>query len=125
MLPINETNNQGHDATIEPAYLSKRIAVEEDPESEIAELRRRVVLLEEKVTSLQTEYNAVSAKLAQATEDIESLTTQLNALSEEIATLQEQITALQEAIAELDDFEPVDNEYINNLPPYNEQEGVG
>lgn len=125
MLPINETNNQGRDATIEPAYLSRRIVTEEDPESEIAALRRRVVLLEQEVASLQTEYNTVSAELAQATENIESLTAQLNALSEEIATLQEQIAALQEAIAELDDFEPIDNEYINNLPPYNEQEGVG
>lgn len=124
MMPVFNYKNQGRDATIDPAYLA-RIKNIEDSSEDITQLKRKVAELQQEVQRLQNQYNVISEQLDQATGEINNLTNQLVELANTINDLELQIAQLQAIIDSIDEFEPIDSDFINNLEPYNLQEGEG
>ena len=123
MIPAFNYKNSGRDATVDPAYLAKLRA--QTDSMEIEELQREVAQLKIQVQALEEEKVVIIEKINELENDQEELQNQIINLNNIIESLQQQISSLETTIAEMDGHAPIELEFIDNLPPYNLQEGVG
>lgn len=123
MMLINN-KNIGRDSTIEPAYIRGTKPVDSSSEI-ITQLQKDVAQLKINLQNLQNQYNSISVQLDQTTGQVNTLTNQINELNITITMLQNQITELQQTIDDMDEYTPIDSDFLNNLEPYNSQEGAG
>lgn len=124
MMPIFNEKNQGRDATVDPAYLA-HLKSSSSSSGEIEELQREVAQLQADVRRIQNQYNSISVQLDQTTGEVNSLSDQLEQMNQTITQLQSQINELSEIIESMDQYEPIEDSFIDDLPPYNSQEGEG
>lgn len=121
---IND-KNQGKDSSIDPSYLARINTVEGSEQGEIEQLQREVAQLKIQLNNLQNKYDQAIEMIERDEQLIQNLQIQINNLLSTIAALEQRINELQEIIDNMDQIEPIDDDFINNLPPYNLQEGAG
>ena len=121
---LTNQRNQGRDSTLDPSYIRNVKSVDSSSEI-ITQLQKDVAQLKINLQNLQNQYNSISIQLDQTTGQVNTLNSQINELNNTIFTLQSQIAELQQTIDDMDEYTPIDSDFLNNLEPYNSQEGEG
>lgn len=114
---------RGRDSMIDPYYLARdRFASYDD---EIQHLEEEINRLKIELAQHISDYERLSGQVDAQGEEINSLSTRISELEGQISEINLRIQELQDEIDSMDQYEPIDSSFIDNLPPYNEQEGVG
>ena len=113
----------GRDATIDPYYLAELRNIAED--ADIERIEREIAELRAELERQTQEYNQLVERVNTLEEADSEMKEQILILQGTISELRDLIDGLQAQIDSMDQFEPISVDFINNLEPYNSQEGEG
>ena len=128
------SKNQGRDSTLDPSYLSRKPRSTSTPSEDIAQLWEQIRQIRIELINLKNDYDTITEQINGIDEKVEQIETLINSLENKYSELnnliqvqQQTINNLELRIEELENYEhmPISNSFIDDLEPYNSQEGEG
>lgn len=128
------SKNQGRDSTVDPSYLSRKPRPTSTPSEDIAQLWEQIRLIRIELINLKNDYDTITEQINGIDEKVEQIETLINSLENKYNELNNLIQAQQQAINNLElrieelesyEYTSIPNSFIDDLEPYNSQEGEG